>query len=115
MFSAKPWPSFTRTIRPLSSSACRTAITTTRGNERDLRAAGFNDVEFETVDLRSKGSAREAAIGLIQGSPMRAEIEPRAPDALNRATDCGAEALRRFEGPDGLDAPMAAHIVIAAK
>jgi len=84
--------------------------------ERDLRAAGFDDIEFETVDLRSRlGSAREAAIGLVQGTPMRAEIEPRAPDALDRATDCGEQALRQLEGPDGLDAPMAAHIVIASK
>ena len=83
--------------------------------ERDLRAAGFNDIEFETVDLRSRGSAREAAIGLVQGTPMRTEIEPRARDALERATDCGTQALRKLEGPHGLDAPMAAHIVIATK
>ena len=83
--------------------------------EHDLRAAGFNDIEFETVDLRSRGSAREAAIGLVQGTPMRTEIEPRAHDALERATDCGTQALRQLEGPHGLDAPMAAHIVIATK
>ena len=84
--------------------------------EHDLLAAGFNDVEFEIVELRSRlGSAREAAIGLVQGTPMRAEIEPRAPDALDRATDRGAQALRQFEGPDGLDAPMSAHIVSATK
>jgi ubiquinone/menaquinone biosynthesis C-methylase UbiE len=84
--------------------------------EHDLLAAGFADIAFETVERRSRlGSAREAAIGLVQGTPMRAEIEPRAPDALDRATDCGAEALRQFEGPDGLDAPMAAHIVTATK
>jgi ubiquinone/menaquinone biosynthesis C-methylase UbiE len=84
--------------------------------EHDLLAAGFIDIEFETVERRSRlGSAREAAIGLVQGTPMRAEIEPRAPDALERATDCAAEALRKFEGPDGLDAAMAAHVVIATK
>jgi len=70
--------------------------------ERDLHAAGFNAIEFETVDLRSRGSAGEAAIGLVQGTPMRTEIEPRAPDALERATDCGTQALRKLEGPHGL-------------
>lgn len=84
--------------------------------EHDLLAAGFKDIELETVELRSRlGSAREAAIGLVQGTPVRAEIEPRAPDALERATDRGGEALRQFEGPDGFGAPMAAHVVLATK
>ena len=84
--------------------------------ERDLRAAGFDEIAFETVELRSRlGSGRQAAMGLIQGSPMRAEIEPRAPDALDRATDYAAQALRQFQGSHGLDAPMAAHVVVATK
>ena len=84
--------------------------------EHDLLAAGFNAIEFETVELKSRAqSARDAAIGLCQGSPMRTEIEKHGPDALARATDRAAEALRQFEGPDGLDAPMAAHVVVAAR
>ena len=84
--------------------------------ERDLAAAGFSDIQLETVELRSRlRSAREAAIGLCQGTPVRAEIEPRGPDALERATERGAEALRCFEGSDGFDAPMSAHIVTATK
>lgn len=84
--------------------------------EHDLLAAGFNDIEFETVELRSRApSAHQAAIGLCQGTPMRAEIEKCGPDALERATECAADALRRLEGPNGLDAPMAAHVVIATK
>ena len=84
--------------------------------EHGLRAAGFSDIDIETVELRSRApSAREAAIGLCQGTPMRAEIEKCGPGALDRATDCAAQALRRFEGPDGLDAPMSAHVVVATK
>ena len=84
--------------------------------EHDLLAAGFNDIEFETVELRSRApSAREAALGLCQGSPMRTEIEKHGPDALERATNHSAQALRRFEGPDDFDAPMAAHLVVATK
>ncbi len=82
----------------------------------DLLAAGFDDIEFETVELRSRArSADDAAIGLCQGSPMRTEIEKHGRDALERATDAAAQALRQFEGPDGLDAPMAAHVVTATK
>lgn len=84
--------------------------------EHDLIAAGFNDIEFETVELRSRlVSAREAATGLCQGTPMRAEIEPRGPDELERATAVAAQALRQFEGPEGFDAPMSAHVVTATK
>jgi hypothetical protein len=82
----------------------------------DLRAAGFERIDIETVELRSHAaSARDAAIGLTQGTPMRSEIEKRGPDALAAATDAAANALRRFEGANGFDAPMSAHVVTATK
>jgi len=84
--------------------------------ERDLRAAGFDDVEIETVELRSRApTARDGAIALTQGTPMRSEIEKAGPDALAAATDAAESALRQFEGPEGFDAPMSAHIVTATK
>jgi ubiquinone/menaquinone biosynthesis C-methylase UbiE len=82
--------------------------------EQDLLSAGFADIELETVTLRGRlPSARDAAVGLCQGTPMRMAIEEHGADALERATEAAAAALTRFEGPDGLDAPMAAHIVTA--
>ena len=84
--------------------------------EHDLLAGGFTDVEFETVELRSRApSAREAAIALVQGTPMRSDIEQIDPSMLGRATDAAAEALRQFEGPDGFDAPMSARLVTAIR
>jgi len=84
--------------------------------EHDLIAAGFDDIELETVELRSRAaSARDAAIALVQGTPMRADIEQIAPDSLGRATDAAEQALGQFEGPHGFDAPMSAHIVTATK
>lgn len=84
--------------------------------EQDLLSAGFTDIELETVTLRSRlPSAREAAVGLCQGTPMRMAIEEHGADALERATQASTAALRKFEGQDGLDAPMAAHIVTAIK
>jgi ubiquinone/menaquinone biosynthesis C-methylase UbiE len=83
---------------------------------RDLGAAGFEQIDLETVELRSRAaSAREAAIGLTQGTPMRSEIETRGPDALAAATEAAEQALRRFETSEGFDAPMSAHIVTATK
>jgi ubiquinone/menaquinone biosynthesis C-methylase UbiE len=84
--------------------------------EADLRSAGFEDIAIDTVELRSRApSAREVAIALIQATPMRNEIEQHGPDALASATDAAEQALRQFEGADGFDAPMSAHIVTATK
>jgi SAM-dependent methyltransferase len=82
----------------------------------DLMAAGFDDIEFETIAHRSRlPSALEAATGMCQGSPLRSEIEARDHSALGRVTEAAAKALQKFEGPDGFDAPMSAHLVVATK
>ena len=82
----------------------------------DLEAAGFTDVATETVALESRAaSARDAAIALVQGTPMRADIEAFDPGLIEPATDAAARALAQYEGPDGFRAPMSAHIVVAAK
>lgn len=84
--------------------------------EHDLLAAGFTDIELETIELRSRAaSARDAAIALVQGTPMRGDIEAIDPGQLGAATDAAETALRQFEGPNGFDAPMSAHLVTAIK
>jgi ubiquinone/menaquinone biosynthesis C-methylase UbiE len=84
--------------------------------ERDLHAAGFGDVDIETVELRSRSpSAEDAARGLTYGSPMGVELEEYGPGALDRVFEDFATAAREYEDPDGFDAPMAAHIVTATK
>jgi ubiquinone/menaquinone biosynthesis C-methylase UbiE len=77
--------------------------------EADLREAGFTDVAAETVALVSRVGARDAAIGLVQGTPLRAEIEAQGVD-LDEATDAAAAALESF---DGKEAPMSAHVISA--
>jgi SAM-dependent methyltransferase len=82
----------------------------------DLMAVGFDDLEFETIGHRSLApSALDAAAGMCQGSPLRSEIEARDHAALERVTEAAAKALEQFEGPNGLNAPMSAHLVIATK
>jgi ubiquinone/menaquinone biosynthesis C-methylase UbiE len=78
--------------------------------EQDLRAAGFDAVELETVESSSLVSARDAAHGIVLGSPFRAEIERLDPAALQRATAAVEAALQPW---DGLDAPMSAHVATA--
>lgn len=79
--------------------------------ERDLRAAGFTHIRIETIPKLSRaGSPRDPAIGLCQGSPLRSEIEVRAPDRLEEATAAAAAALATRFGPGPIEAKMQAHI-----
>ena len=84
--------------------------------EHDLREAGFTDIGIDVVEKRSRlASARDAAMGMCGGSPLRAEIEERDPAKLDAAVDAAALALGPWEGPGGLDAPMSALIVTAVR
>lgn len=80
--------------------------------EEDLRAAAFESVALETVELSSLVNARDAAHGIVLGSPFRAEIERLDPSALERATQAVEEALQAW---DGMNAPMSAHIATAMR
>lgn len=84
--------------------------------EDDLLAAGFGEVEIETVETRSKPiSARDAAIGICQGTPLRNEIEERDPSKLEQATSAAADALKALEQGGRLDSRLSAHIVTATR
>jgi SAM-dependent methyltransferase len=84
--------------------------------ESDLHEAGFASVDIETVELRTRSaSAHDAATALCYGTPMGVEIEERDPGSLERVFAAVEQALQRFEGPGGIDAPMAAHVVTATK
>ncbi|MBS0220974.1 MAG: methyltransferase domain-containing protein [Proteobacteria bacterium] len=82
----------------------------------ELAEAGFGDVTVDVVTLPSRApSPRDAAIGLCQGTPMRGEIEARAPQGLAAATDAATEALARVYGQGPIEAPMQALLVVARK
>ena len=84
--------------------------------ERDLRAAGFEDIAIEMVEAMScSASAEDAARGLVYGSPMGVELEDYGPGALDSVFELLSQSARRYEGPNGFEAPMAAHIVTAIK
>ena len=84
--------------------------------ESDLRDAGFKSVEIETIERRSRcPSAHDAAMAFFYGTPMGVEVEEKAAGSSERVFASVERALRRIEGPGGLDAPMAAHIVTASR
>src|SRR5437764_13033603 len=80
-----------------------------------LRAAGFSDVRVETVSRRSRApSARDPAIGFCQGTPLRNEIEARAPARVAEATDAAATAIAQRFGPGPVDGKIQAHVFTAS-
>jgi SAM-dependent methyltransferase len=83
--------------------------------ENELRTAGFTRLTIETVAHRSRApSPRDAAVGMCQGTPLRSEIEARAADRLEAATNAAAAALAARFGTGAIDGKIQAHIVTAS-
>jgi hypothetical protein len=84
--------------------------------EHDLLAAGFKDLEMETVPLQSlPTSAIEAATGLVAGSPLRAEVEERDAAGLERVIAAAAKSLTQLERDGALESSLSAHVVTATR
>ena len=79
-----------------------------------LRNAGFTDVRAETVALPSRApTAERVAIAICQGTPLRGEIEQRAPGRLAEITELARQAVAAAHGSGPVEAPMQA-LVFAA-
>jgi SAM-dependent methyltransferase len=79
---------------------------------RDLTSAGVGDAEIATVTASSRApSPRHPAIGFVQGTPLRGEIESRDASALNAATEAAVEAIAARFGSGEVEAPIQAHVV----
>jgi ubiquinone/menaquinone biosynthesis C-methylase UbiE len=80
----------------------------------DLRQAGFSDVTVEVVTRQSFApSARDAAVALCMGTPLRIEIAARDPDGLAAVTDRAEAALRSLFGEGGISGKTQALIAVA--
>jgi ubiquinone/menaquinone biosynthesis C-methylase UbiE len=82
---------------------------------RHLGDAGFTDVTIDTVVATSRAtSARDAAFGYCQGSPLSAEIEARGgPVGLQQATQRAADALAARFGNGAIEGSITALVVTA--
>lgn len=79
---------------------------------RDLLAAGLEDCRIDVVTRQGAvASAEAAAIGLCQGTPMRAEIEALDPNGLQPATQAAAAAIAAQYGTAAFDVPLCALVV----
>ncbi|CAN7665464.1 methyltransferase domain-containing protein [Trinickia sp. LjRoot230] len=82
----------------------------------DLRRAGFADIEIKTQEKVSCAtSARDAAIAYCLGTPLRNEIEGRAPELLQLAVDCATEAIASRHGEGPVAGKIQAHVIVATR
>jgi len=81
--------------------------------ERDLAGGGFTSAaRVATVAERSRAdSPMVPAVAYCQGTPLRSEIEARAPGGLDHATNVAAEAIRRRFGDGAVDGKIQAHVI----
>jgi len=82
----------------------------------EVERAGFEEVTIDEVATVSFApSPREPATGLCQGTPLRAEIEARAPGRLEETTGKVAEFLSERFGPGNVENRMLAFVVTARR
>jgi SAM-dependent methyltransferase len=80
----------------------------------DLAGAGFTGITVDTRKMPCRTpSARHPALGLIQGSPLGAEVAAREPSGLDKAVEAATKAVTERFGPGPIEASMQAHIVTA--
>jgi ubiquinone/menaquinone biosynthesis C-methylase UbiE len=81
-----------------------------------LESAGFRSVDCQTVaKVGTSPSATEAAIGLIEGNPIYAEIMTRRPEALEDIKSAVARNLAAELGDRPVRSPERAHVFTAEK
>jgi ubiquinone/menaquinone biosynthesis C-methylase UbiE len=79
-----------------------------------LTAAGFGKISISAVERMSRApSARDAALGYCQGSPLRTEIEACDASRLEEATERAADALARRFGAGPIEGRMSAFAIEA--
>lgn len=83
----------------------------------DLAAAGFeHEADVVTLPLRACAeSPSHPALGYCQGTPLRGELEARAPGRLPELTAHVAQAIGERFGVGAIDTLMQAHVVIVGR
>lgn len=83
----------------------------------DLAAGGFErEADIVTLPMRARAeSPSPAALGYCQGTPLRNEIEARAPGRLPELTAHVARAFAERFGAGPIDTLIQAHVVIVGR
>jgi len=80
---------------------------------RVLEQAGFRDIQIDLVAKEGPSTPEDAAIGLVQGSPVAVAIAERDPSLFPAITKAVAKALAEQLGSPTFRAPMRALVVQA--
>jgi ubiquinone/menaquinone biosynthesis C-methylase UbiE len=87
----------------------------TEAIDDDLTAAGYTDAIYTTVEFPFvAASAREVAMGYCLGTPLRHEIEARAPDDFEQVLRTVGLALEKRFGTGPIETGMRASVVSAS-
>jgi len=80
----------------------------------DLAAGGFeHEADIVTLPMRAQAESPSGpALGYCQGTPLRGEIEARAPGRLPEVTARVAQAIGERFGVGAIDTRIQAHVVI---
>lgn len=82
----------------------------------DLATAGFRAVNIERLKLEGyAANANDAAVGLLQGTPLYNAIIERGEELLPAMTEKLAQEIRSLFGDTDLSIPIQANIVTAEK
>jgi len=83
----------------------------------DLAAGGFErEADIVTLPLRARAESPSGpALGYCQGTPLRGEIEARAPGRLPEVTAHVAQAIAARFGVGAIDTLIQAHVVIVGR
>ncbi|WP_414471430.1 class I SAM-dependent methyltransferase [Microvirga sp. M2] len=82
----------------------------------ELQRAGFETITIEPVEKTTHApTARDAAVGLTQGTPLRGELEARAPGRLDEVAERAAQALADRWGDGTIENRMRALVVTALR
>jgi ubiquinone/menaquinone biosynthesis C-methylase UbiE len=79
-------------------------------------AAGFGEIEITTLPIEGVSpSAKDAAEGLVRGTPLANAIAERAPKKFDEIVRRTADCLAAEYGSSPLRIPMQAHVLTATK
>lgn len=82
--------------------------------ESELRSAGFAEVTMDRYSgVSTVGSHDAPAIAYCQGTPLRNELEARAPERLAELTELAAAAIREEWGDGPVSAPISGIVATA--
>jgi ubiquinone/menaquinone biosynthesis C-methylase UbiE len=83
---------------------------------RELEGAGFSSIAIEPMEETSRAaSAWDVARAYCEGTPLRSEIEARAPGGLGDATERAAQAVAERFGSGAIEARIRAFVIEAAQ